>query len=1014
MEKLFQILSIVLLIGKSGLAQPDYFQQRIDFKINVVLNDEINKLDGQIEMTYHNNSPDALDRLGFHLYPNAYINNKTAFAKQKLLNRDTKFYAAQEQDRGWLKMSKITVDGKEVYLEPVKNNPDMAWMKLPQVLLPGQSITIKGSFDLKIPNSYSRLGHVGNTYQITQWYLKPAVYDKTGWHVFPYLDQGEFYSDFGNYHVEINIPSNYVVAATGMLQDSAEWTFLEEKIIETQEALKNNKNSLVVKKTDNRKTLHFVAENVHDFAWFADKAFMVSREECTLPSGKKINAWVYFNTGKYWPEGAHFASRAVKFYSEVLGEYSWPQVSVVHSALSAGGGMEYPMITVINDVGSSRELDQVITHEVGHNWLQGALATNERDHPWMDEGINTYYEKRYMDKYYDNHFLFGDRLEKFYKRLSIGSETELFYQISNHLNLDQFPEQTSERFNFLNYGTDVYWKTGALFRYAESYLGLSRMDSIMKDYYSVWSFKHPYPEDLHAIFRKHVNDRADWLFELLSSNEKTDYSIKKIKQESDQYRITLQSDGHIKAPVMLSAISNSREVYSTWVDGFDKIKTIDVKKDDIDYFILDKDGQYFDYNMKGNYFRTKGIFKKCPPVRLGIKALYNSKYYSGILAYPSIFWNRYDGLMAGMTFRSPILPRNNWLWSLSPKYAFNTARITGSGALNYRINLNKGALDFVKIGLNVKHYSYQRGFQDYFNQYYQAEPFLAIQFRTSLTKLTTSKLKFSVFSIIDNVRNEDPQSGKVTIVKERYFIPKISYYYSNPSIISPHAFNASIYYEKYKTIQDQQAQYVRTDLEFRNDWRLSRKRYFSARWAMSFFPVNTERDRQSAAVRTDQHFIRGTAGSAFQGYHDYTNEYNFLGRSATTGLWSQQIEIVQGGMKIAPGLAQRNNLGNTNKFLVAMNISSDIPVKWVGRIFRPYFDVVYLEPVSSGEKSKWLYSGGIGLNIVPKFFEIYLPIINSINITEIYKSENRPYLKQICFSLKLNFEHIRDIANFVQ
>lgn len=85
---------------------------------------------------------------------------------------------------------------------------------------------------------------------------------------------------------------------------------------------------------------------------------------------KKINAWVYFNTGKYWPEGAHFASRAVNFYSEVLGEYSWPQVSVVHSALSAGGGMEYPMITVINDVGSARELDQVITHEVGHNWLQ--------------------------------------------------------------------------------------------------------------------------------------------------------------------------------------------------------------------------------------------------------------------------------------------------------------------------------------------------------------------------------------------------------------------------------------------------------------------------------------------------------------------------------------------------------------------------------------------------------------------------------------------------------------------
>lgn len=1007
-------MAIFLLTRVCAVAQHDYFQQRVDFNISAVLNDEINKLNGQIEMTYYNNSPDALDRLGFHLYPNAYLNNKTAFAKQKLLHRDTKFYDAKEQDRGWLKMSKMTVDGREVYLEPVKDNPDMAWMKLPKVLLPGQSITIKGSFDMKIPNSFSRLGHVGNTYQITQWYLKPAVYDKNGWHVFPYLDQGEFYSDFGSYHVEINIPSNYVVAATGVLQDDAEWTFLEEKINKTREALATKSNSHVMEKTDSRKTLHFVAENVHDFAWFADKDFMVSREECTLPSGKKINAWVYFNSDKYWPEGAHFASRAAKFYSEMLGEYPWPQVSVVHSALSAGGGMEYPMITVINDVGSARELDQVITHEVGHNWLQGALATNERDHPWMDEGINTYYEKRYMDKYYNNHSLFDDRLEKLYKRLSIGSETELFYQISSHLNLDQFPEQTSEKFNFLNYGTDVYLKTGALFRFAEAYLGLSRLDSIMKDYYSDWSFKHPYPEDLHEIFRKHVNDKADWLFELLNSNEKTDYSIRKIKHGSGQYKITIQREGHIKAPVKLSGINNGREIYSTWVDGFDKIKTIDIKKDDVDYFILDKDGEYFDYNMKGNYCRSKGILRKLPPVHIGITSLYNSKYYSNILAYPSIFWNRYDGLMAGLSFRSPILPRNKWLWSLSPKYAFNTARITGSGNVNYRINLNNGTLDFIKIGIDAKHYSYQRSYQDQFNQYYQAEPFLAFQFRTSLTKLTTSQLKFSVFSIIDIVKNEDSQSGKETIVRERYYIPKLNYYYSDPSILSPRVFNASIYYEKYKTFQDQQAQYIRTDIAFQNDWRFSRRRYFSARWAMSFFPVNTERNRQSAAVRTDQHFIRGTAGASFQGYHDFTNEYNFLGRSATSGLWSQQIAVVQGGMKIAPGLAQRNNLGNTNKFLMAINISSDIPVKWVGRIIRPYFDVVYLEPVSNGDKLKWLYSGGIGLNLVPKFFEIYFPIINSRSINEIYKSENRPYLKQICFSLKLNFEHIRDIANFVQ
>lgn len=141
------------------------------------------------------------------------------------MHRATKFEEAKPEQMGGISALNFTVDQQSAKLEFVKNNPDMAWLILPQALKPGQSIEIKTPFKVKIPNSFSRLGQANQTYQITQWYPKPAVYDHKGWHLMPYLDQGEFYSEFGNFSVEINLPSEYVVGATGVLQNLEEKSF---------------------------------------------------------------------------------------------------------------------------------------------------------------------------------------------------------------------------------------------------------------------------------------------------------------------------------------------------------------------------------------------------------------------------------------------------------------------------------------------------------------------------------------------------------------------------------------------------------------------------------------------------------------------------------------------------------------------------------------------------------------------------------------------------------------------
>ncbi|NJK97378.1 MAG: M1 family metallopeptidase [Bacteroidales bacterium] len=273
---------------------------------------------------------------------------------------------------------------------------DILKLILNKPLRSGEKITITTPFRVKFPmGGISRMGHIGQSYQVTQWYPKPAVYDMKGWHPIPYLDQGEFYSEFGSFDVSITIPQNYVVAATGELQTPSEIDWLNQ--LAERDAKVDSFTSKVTKQESDStfKTIRYKEKNVHDFAWFADKYFRVLKGNVVLPaSGDTVITWAFFpwSKGKLWKKAPEYLHDAVYSYSRWLGDYPYKNCTALEGPLGAGGGMEYPGITIVSSGGSAIGLDQVITHEVGHNWLYGILAFNERDFPYLDEGLNTYYE----------------------------------------------------------------------------------------------------------------------------------------------------------------------------------------------------------------------------------------------------------------------------------------------------------------------------------------------------------------------------------------------------------------------------------------------------------------------------------------------------------------------------------------------------------------------------------------------------------------------------------------------
>ncbi len=538
MKRILFFLFACCLLPVAYCQLPGYWQQQVNYKIDVTLHDADNTLDGFVKMDYFNNSPDTLYFIWIHLWPNAYKNDKTAFTDQDLENGSTDFYFSNADKRGYINRLDFKVNGEVAKTQDHPQHQEIIKLLLPKPLAPKGNAKIETPFHVKLPYNFSRGGHVGQAYQITQWYPKPAVYDRKGWHPMPYLDQGEFYAEFGNFEVQITLPENYVVAATGDLQNESEKQWLKNRKPFNREAKpkkqtpqkKKEVEESAVPSSAKTKTLQYKQNNVHDFAWFADKTFSIKTDTIKLPSGKIITAraFYYSENKEVWQNSIAMIKRAILTKSRWLGEYPFNVVSVVDGG--GGGGMEYPTITLLNDGGSEKMLDYVINHEVGHNWFEAILGTNERTHPWMDEGMNTYYDNRYaMQQYGDTKIDFIKTKSAFINKRIPDNIEQTLLQTVTAIKKDQPIETPSEKFSIFNYNMVAYVKTGNWMKLLEDELGKTVFDDCMQEYYKRWQFKHPYPEDFKKVMEEVSGKNLDATFALL--NKKGELKNKPVKKD---------------------------------------------------------------------------------------------------------------------------------------------------------------------------------------------------------------------------------------------------------------------------------------------------------------------------------------------------------------------------------------------------------------------------------------------------------------------------------------------------
>jgi len=692
-NQLFLMLAVMLLLtGTKNTIAQDYFQQEVNHTIFVSLNDKLHQLDAFQTVEYINHSPDTLLFIYFHLWPNAYSNNRTALAKQLLRMQGKKKLFKQPSLSGSIDSLDFRTNDKKLQWQFIGDTIDICKVFLAEPLQPGDSVKITTPFKVKIPKGVSsRLGHIGESYQLSQWYPKPAVYDLTGWHPMQYLDQGEFYGEYGSFDVYITLPANYVVGASGELTDSLEIKRLSQMASDSSWQGTRYKSQLFPVSSDTLKTIHFKGINTHDFAWFADKRFNVVQSEIILPNtGSKVAVNVLFTNSQsaLWKNANNFASRAIIRYSEWISDYPYNTFTVVQSPLAAGSGMEYPGLAVIGRVQDSYELDVVITHEAAHNWFYSALGSNERSHPYMDESITSSYELRYMDMYYPDKKLWklyfsSNKLARLFKmdQMPMKLMTELDWLLTARNNLEQPINLPADEFSDDNYGTMVYNKGGQGFTYLRASLGDSLFDASIQKYYRNWKYKHPLPNDLRETFEQQTSKDLSWFFDdFLGTTKRLDYKTIRLKNNT----LLVRNKGQLNAPLHIAGMKSGAVQFEQWTEGFSGRKWISLPKTDATEIIIDPFYHSPELFRQNNNIRTSGIFPKTDPIKAQFLFTLEEPSKRKLIYIPVINWNKENGVMLGLAMHNGLLKPKTIEYFLMPFFSFGNKEIAGLGTIAYR------------------------------------------------------------------------------------------------------------------------------------------------------------------------------------------------------------------------------------------------------------------------------------------------------------------------------------------
>ena len=517
-----------------------YWQQHVDYAMEVDMNVENFQYTGTQKLVYTNNSPDELTRVYYHLYFNAFqpgseMDQRLHSIKdpdgRMWVDGKSRISALTESEIGYLHPTALTQDGTPVnFIE----EGTVLVVELAKPILPGAKATFDMQFKGQVPVQIRRAGRNnkdGVALSMSQWYPKLAEYDFEGWHADPYIAR-EFQGVWGDFDLKLTIDKNYTVGGSGYLQNPQE-------IGHGYEA----PGTKVKKPKGKTLTWHFKAPMVHDFMWAADPEYV--HDTLQMEDGPTLH-FLYKNDEKYadtWKAVQPLTEKAMRFFNKNIGEYPYDQYSVIQGG---DGGMEYAMATLITGGDKPGSVIGTMIHELAHSWFQHVLATNESKHEWMDEGFTSFISALCSNE------IRGQNKENPFEK----SYNGYYYLVKSGQEMPQ-GAHADRYINNMAYGISAYNK-GAIFLSQLGYIiGKDKLMETVQKYYADFKFKHPVPNDIKRTAEKVSGMELDWyLTDWTQTTNTIDYAVNSVAADGNKTKIEMERIGLMPMPLDILVVYN--------------------------------------------------------------------------------------------------------------------------------------------------------------------------------------------------------------------------------------------------------------------------------------------------------------------------------------------------------------------------------------------------------------------------------------------------------------------------
>jgi len=546
MKKIILLSFLSFGLQTSFAQNTSYWQQHADYKMEVSMDVKSYQYKGKQELVYSNNSSDTLKKVYYHLFFNAFqpgseMDARLHFIKDpdgRMVNKvkgadgkdvkQSRIETLKPNETGFLKITNFKQDGVTAQ---TRTSGTIFEVTLAKPILPNSKSTFTLDFDGQVPVQVRRAGRnnsEGVELSMSQWYPKLAEFDFEGWHADPYIAR-EFHGVWGNFDVKITIDKDYTIGGSGYLQDKNKIGHGYEDAGVTVTYPKKTKTL----------TWHFIAPDVHDFTWAADKEY--THDIVKGPNDVDLHFFYKNNpkTTENWKQLQPLMVKVMDFYNQKVGQYPYKQYSFIQGG---DGGMEYAMCTLMLGNGTLEGILGTATHELGHSWFQHILASNESKHPWMDEGFTTYIEDMALnelkgDKKVANPF--KGNYAAYYSLVNSGKEQP---QTTHG---DRYDENRP-------YSISSYIKGSIFLSQLEYVIGKENVDETLKRYYNDFKFKHPTPNDIKRTAERVSGAELDWyLTDWTQTLNTIDYGIKEVADNSGKTTITLERIGRMPMPIDL-------------------------------------------------------------------------------------------------------------------------------------------------------------------------------------------------------------------------------------------------------------------------------------------------------------------------------------------------------------------------------------------------------------------------------------------------------------------------------